>query len=176
MKAEEAEVVDTGFPAGCGEEGTEAPADILGFAGKPGETDPTVRELDLDGSGVIENVQVGVGGEEGEGQHRSFMVAGNEHHRDPGVGHLEQRFEAETDELGRDLGSEEEIAAVDDEVDLATHGGGQGGAGIGEEVGAAAAAFDAGPQREVEAEVGVGQEEDAETQGAAVVVSRRWRS
>jgi hypothetical protein len=119
---------------------------------------------------------VRVGGEQGEGQHRSFVVAGNQHHRDPGVGDLEQRFEGETDELGRDLGSEKEIAAVDDEVDLATQGGGQCGAGIGEEIGASAAAFDAGPQREVEAEVGVGQEEDAEAQSAAVVVSRRWRS
>ncbi len=69
-----------------------------------------------------------------------------------------------------------EIAAVNHEIDLAAQGGSQGGAGVGEEIGAAPPAFDAGPQREVEAEVGIGQKKNAEGQRSRMPVSRRWRS
>ena len=65
---------------------------------------------------------------------------------------------------------------MDDEIDIAVQSGGQCGAGIGKEIGAATPALDPGPKREVEAEVGVGQKEDAEAQSDAVGVSRRWRS
>jgi len=53
---------------------------------------------------------------------------------------------------------------VDDEIDLATQGGGQCGASVGEEVGAAPPAIDPGPQRMVETEVGIGQQKNAESQ------------
>ena len=176
MEAEQAEIGLAGLPTGRGDEIGERAADALSSTREAGQGYPAARDIEPDGARLIEDMEVRVGGEQGKGQCRSFVVAEYQHHRDPGVGHLEQRFEGETDKLGRYFGSEQEIAAVDDEIDLAAPGGGQRGAGVGEEVGAATPTLDSWSKGKVETEVGIGQQEDAESQSAVDLVSRRWRS
>ena len=164
------------LPVSCRNEVFKRASDGLSLTREAGQSDPAARKIERDGAWLIKHVEVRVGGEQGEGQRRSFVVAGYQHHRDSGVGHLEQGFEGEADKLGLHLGSEEEIAAVNDEIDLAMPGRRQCGAGVGEKVRAATAAFNSGPQWKVETEVGIGQQEDTEGQGTAAVVSLRWRS
>ena len=176
MEAEQAEIGLADLPAGRGDEIGERAADALSSTREAGQDYPAARDIEPDGARLIEDMEVRVGGEQGKGQRRSFVVAEYQHHRDPGVGHLEQRFEGETDKLGLYFGSEQEIAAVDDEIDLAAQGGAECGTGVGEEVGAAAPALDPGPKRKIETEVGVGQQEDAEGQSALDLFSRRLRS
>ncbi len=91
----------------------------------------------------------------------ALVVSGHDAHRDSLVGQLRERGEGPGHEIHRHPAPEEDVPPVDDEVDLATSGRGERGLESGEELGAAPPAGNARPPRQVQAEVGVGEEQDA---------------
>ena len=108
----------------------------------------------------VEDVEVLVNGEERIRQAGPLVVAGHEEHRDPTRGHAPERRERGLGEPGGDAAPVVQVAAVDDHVDLAPARGLEGAREAGEEVGPPPAAVDPRPRGQVEAEVGVGDEQD----------------
>ena len=65
---------------------------------------------------------------------------------------------------------------MDHQIDLTSTGGAEGLAGVGEEVRAAPSAFDPRTKGEVESEVGVGEQQNADGHRVRGWLSLRWRS
>ena len=95
----------------------------------------------------------------------ALVVSGDDAHRDPLIGHRRERGKGPLDEPGRHAAAEEDVAAVHDEVALALSGRGERALEAGEELGAPPTASHTGPARLVQAEVGVGEEEDPHPAG-----------
>ena len=101
-------------------------------------------ELKSHRAGSLENVHPRVGGQKRVGDRRPLVVPWHHDHRDS-LGHLHQGLEGTVDQLPPHLATEQQVAAMHHEVDLAATGGCQRPLEAGEEVRAAAAAFHPGP-------------------------------
>ena len=88
------------------------------------------------------------------------MVAGDQVNGDARVGDFYQRFEGFLDDRRGDFAPEKHISTMDDEVHFFCLGDIQDMMVIGEEVMSASPSLNSGMKREVEAEMGVGEEED----------------
>jgi hypothetical protein len=94
------------------------------------------------------------------------VVAGDEDDRHAAVGHREQGLERPDDQAGLDPAAEQQVAAVHHQVDLAAPGRGERAVEVGEEIASAMRTVRTRPRRQVEPEVGVGDEEDADHAGS----------
>ena len=90
----------------------------------------------------------------------ALVVSGNDEHGDPTIGNARERLERLPGNARRDARPIEHVAAVHDEIDLLLERRFQRGQIIREEVVAAPTSLHAGTRRQVEAEVGVGEEEN----------------
>ena len=89
------------------------------------------------------------------------MIAGHDEHRNAAVGDASERFERLVSDGWHHQRSIEHVAAVHDEVDLAGECWLQRGRVVREEVETATAAFDPRSRREIEAEVRIGEQQNA---------------
>lgn len=103
------------------------------------------------------------------------MIPRHEGDGDASIGRFEEGFECHSEEFRWDLRSIEQIAAMDHQIDLFSNGGAEGLSSVGEEIGTATSTFDPRAKREVEPEMGVGEEENAEGHRAQSRLSWRWK-
>jgi len=109
----------------------------------------------------VEDVQIGMSREQGSGDLRPLVVAWHQEHGHAEVGHPSQGLEGRLHQAGRHPAAVEEVTAVDHHVDLAGHGRRKGRLVVGHEVVAPPPTLNPGPSGQVEADVGVGNKEDA---------------
>ena len=124
---------------------------------------------------MVEEVDAWVDGEQRVGNPRPFVVAGDHHHRHPPVGHRHQWLEGPLHQLRPHPAAEQHVAAVDHEVGLAGQRRRQGALEVGEKIRAPAPPHHPRPHRQVEAEVGVGEEQDAEQAHRSILASSAAR-
>ena len=93
------------------------------------------------------------------------MVSRDDEDGNPLYREFEQVGINQIDDLLRDTGAEEQIAAVDDEVRTGRAGVVEHAPEIGEEVGTAAALLKARPDGVIKAQVGIGEEQQAKNHG-----------
>jgi hypothetical protein len=90
------------------------------------------------------------------------VIAGNDEDRNAAVGDATEWLESLVSSGGNDVRTIEYVAAVHDEVDLVGERRSKRGGVVREEIMTPAPALDSWTRREVEAEVGVSEEEDAD--------------
>jgi hypothetical protein len=113
----------------------------------------------------MEDVEVRVGCQVDVGDPGSLVVTWDDQDRDPGLRYLEQRAEGLKNEGSRNPGPVEEISGVYHQVHSSSFGWFQGSLMARLKVVATPAALDASPGREVETQMGVGQEKDTKGSG-----------
>ena len=97
------------------------------------------------------------------------MISGDDEHGDAAFGHAPERLERLIRERGHHGRTVEHVAAVHDDVDLSVERRLKRRGVVGEKVVAAAAPLHARTHREVEPEMGVGDEQDAEVRHDAIL-------
>ncbi len=125
--------------------------------------------IDRKRSWPIEHVNVRVRRETKVRDTRAFVVARNDGNRYAPLGDSPQRLECLIADRTADIRMIEDIATVHDEIHLAAKRGLQRASVVGEEVVSSAVAVDAGPLGQVEPQVGIGEEQDAQRMHAANV-------
>jgi hypothetical protein len=145
--------------AGGLEERSEARADV-GLVREPGEGHPQAPGLEPDGARLVEHVEALLHREERKRQARPLVVPGHEEHGDAGGGDAAERRERGLGEPGRHAAPVEEVAAVDHRIDLPRERRLERLREAAEEVLPAPAPLHPRAQGQVEAEVGVREEED----------------
>ena len=112
----------------------EAVADAIALARKARHRDLDPAHVEGQGAGVVEDVDAGMGGEEGKGDGRALVISGNDDDRDAGVGDALERLERAQDHSRFDAAAEEDVAAMNEEIDVARERGPQRPLVTGEEV------------------------------------------
>jgi len=148
-------------PSGLLQDLREELANASPLVRKPGQRDACPSNLNLDGRGYVEDVEVRMVPQSAVGDSGPFVVAGNHEHRRAFVGDLQEGFEGLIHQGGRDPGPVKDVATVDYQVYLLLPRCGQGTLMVGEEVVAPTPPIDARVERQIEPEVGVGQQKDA---------------
>jgi hypothetical protein len=147
-------------PSGLLDDLLEFLPDIPTDVGESRQRDGNAVLLQNVSPGPVEEVEVRVLGEKAIGDLGALMISRDEVNGDALIGELLQGLQGHGHELGGNAASIQEIAAVEDAVDLAAASGIEGALEVGEEVRASSSPLDAGAERHVEPEVGVGEEED----------------
>ena len=132
----------------------------IGREREAGECEVESFPPDDERSGAVEDADPRMCQEEFARHPGTLVVPGDPEDVQPQVGELREAREDSLREPGRNPAPVEEIAAVDDDAGLAAHRRRERPLEALEEVVPAAAPLDPWPRREVEAEMGVGEEED----------------
>ncbi len=156
------EVGPSGSPAGQGQRIRKPGPGVTADAGDSRDRDTGASDLQPHRRVVLEHVDAGMAGQPFEWDAGTLVVARNQKDRDPRVGDPLQGLERLVNEAGRDLGLVEQVAPVHHQVDPFVDGRPQRPPVVGQEVVPATPAPDLGTRGMVEAQVGVGQEEDAD--------------
>ncbi len=136
-----------------------APAHIPAIIGKSSECHAQSPRLQREGARLVENMDQGMEGQQRRGDARTLVIARHEHHRHPRVGDALQGLEGHGHQFGGHPAPIQQVPAMDDDIHPARQRGLQRPLGIGEEIRAAPAPLNAGPERQVESEVGIGKEQ-----------------
>ena len=163
VRAQQTHVARPG--GGSREQVRERRRDTVALAREAGDDDRHAAHVEDEGARAVEDVQVGVRRQQGIRQTRPFVIARHQQHRHAAIGDRQQRLQRRRRQAARDPTAEQEVAAVHNEVDVAATRGREGEVEVGEEVGAAPRARDPRPLGQVEAEVGVRNEQDAQHAG-----------
>ena len=113
--------------------------------------------------GAVEEVKAGMLREADLRDAAALVVPRHDEHRNSAVRHARERLERLPRDARRDPRAIEHVPAMDDNVDVARERRGQRRGVVREEVVSAPPPLDARPCREVETEVGVGEEEYPDT-------------
>jgi hypothetical protein len=130
--------------------------------GETGQRNGDAIRLPVKRAGSIKDVEVVVATEQRVGDARALVIARNQKDGNPGGSDPEEGRESQKGQVSRDTGTIEEVAPVDHEVDLTREGGCQAHLEIRKEVVTAAAALNPRAKRIVEAQMGIGYEQDAD--------------
>ena len=95
----------------------------------------------------------------------TLVISGDDEDRDALVGHACEWLECLPGDARWRTRAIEHVPAMNDEIDLAVEGRAERGRVVRQKVVPAATSLDARPRRQIEAEVGVGEEEDADAFG-----------
>ena len=95
-------------------------------------------------------------------RYRRALVIPRHDDRDTRVGDALEWLEGAEDQLSGDLTPEEDVASVNDEVDVGGEGGLQCSIEVSKEILASATTTDARTLRQIKPEVGVGKEKDSD--------------
>ena len=162
VHTEETQVRLDGAPTGLFQHRRESVADAVAFVGEAGNGHPHAPDLDGFRPGLAEDVEVGVSREAVMGDTGSLVVSGDNKNRDPGFRHLDEGSERLEDQGRGDPGTVEHVPPVNHQIHPSLPGRRQGPFVVRQEVVTTAPAFHPGAGWQVEAEVGVGQEEGPE--------------
>ena len=132
------------------------------LAGEAGQGHACVPRLDHDRLGTTKNVQLRVHREAVVGDPGPLVVSRYHENRNTAVGDLEQRPERLKDQGWGYLGAVEDIASMDDQVHLSRPGRCQGPFVVRQKIVPPPPTLYPGVGRQVEAQVGIGQEEYAD--------------
>jgi len=171
VDAQQREVRVAGAPSRRRHQLPEAPADVVALVGKAEERDSASARVDVERAGTVEDPHAGVRGEAGVGDAAPLVVARHDEHGDARLRDASQRLQRLRGEGRMHPGAVEDVPTVHDQVHVPGQGGREREVVVGHEVVAAPTPTDSGRQREVEAEVGVGQEEDPERHAAKLCIS-----
>ena len=144
----------------------EAPPDVVAPVGKAEERDAASTRVDVERAGTVEDPDPGVRGESGVGDAAPLVVARHDEHGDARLRDASQRLQRLRGECRMHPCAVEDVPTVHDQVHVPGEGGRERQTVVGQEVAAAPPPTDPGRQRQVEAEVRVGQEEDPERHAA----------
>ena len=165
VHAEEGDIVLPGAPPRLLHQVPHAETDVTPFVGKPEERHPRPPHLQSHGARAMEDVDEGMDRETLVGDAGALMVAGNHHHGDPVVGETSKGLEGLGHQRVRDARVVEHVAGMDHHVHLPGPRRLQGPQVVGKKVVPAPAAPDAGGHRMIEAQMGIGDEEDPDGHG-----------
>jgi hypothetical protein len=162
MAAEELDIRVAAGRASCLDELTELLPNSISHAGKACNDDVAASESKVNRFREVEDVEALVGCQYRVGENRSFVIAGNKDDRGSCVSDLEERFESQLYEMSRYFAAVEKVSSMDDQVDLAGSCGLQSASRVRKEIRATTPTFDSWSEREVEAEVCIGQHQHLE--------------
>jgi hypothetical protein len=165
VHAEEAEVGALKAPSRLFQHLGEVIPDPVPMIGESGDGNSFAPNIYRHGLRATEHVEVSVPREPVVGNPGSLVVSGHEENRHSRLGYLQDRLECLEDQGRVYSGVVEEVPAVNHQVHLTGFGSFEGPAVIGKEVGAPPPPLHARSGGEVEAEVGVGQEKEADSVG-----------
>ena len=115
-----------------------------------------------EGPGLVEDMQQRVAAEQGTGDAAALMVSGDQRHLDTALCQLQQGLQGQLHQARVRISTVEQITTMNDQVHLAAAGRLQCQAVVAHKIVATAAALDPWAPGQVEPDMGVGQEQDAE--------------
>jgi hypothetical protein len=169
MDAEDSRVGVCRSPASCRQEVDELRANVVTFRWKSCDSQSHASHVHRERARAIEEVNAGMLREPDLRYAAALVVARHDEHRDPAVRHARERLERLPRDTRRYPRAIEDITTMDDNVHLARERWRQRCGVVREEVVSATAPLDAGPGRQVETQVGVGEEENSDTAGGQAV-------
>jgi len=160
MQAQDAGVGLNAAPAG----GLDRSCESLPYISderKSGQRQRTSRNLADKGAGFIKDVDEGMCGSQMQRYAGALVIPRHEENGHPVPGDRDEALHGLLDQARTHLAAKEQIAPMDDGVDEAVHGRFEGALEVGEKVMNPAAALDPGAGRLVEADVGIGHQQQA---------------
>ena len=137
-------------------------SDIVTLVWKSRQCDPRASDVHGERAWDIEDVDVRVRQEARVRKARPLMVAGDDEDRNAEIGDSPQRLVGLVRNARVRRGSIENVAAMDDEIDVARQRRGESGRVVREKIESASPASDPWPDRQIEAEVGIGEKQDSD--------------
>lgn len=173
VHAENTEGRGVGAPSRVAEQCREPAAHGVSLVREAGKSDCLSAKIDREGARPIEHAHVWMEGEARVRNSRSLVVAGHNENRDSAIGDLAKRLERLIADARHGSRSVEDVAAVNHDVDLAAHRGLEGGVIIRQKVVAPTVPTHSWTDRQVESDVRIGEEQDANvaSHGAIVTLS-----
>ena len=152
-------------PSRCVDEVGELCAHVVSFRRKTGDGETNATNVGHVRARAIEDVDSRMLCESDLRNATAFVIAGDDEDRDAFVGNAGEWLECLPGDARRWTRAVEYVTAVNDEIDVAVERGLQRRRVVCEKIMAAPASLDARPRRQVEAEVGVSEKEDADAFG-----------
>ena len=157
MNAEQSPRVAAVVPLRLLDQIRELGADVVALIREARQCDAYSSNLDDDRARNIEDVNVPVREQSSVRTTRTLVITRDDEHRDPLIRDADERLVCLVRDARVRSRAIEDVAAVDDKVNIADHRGRERRSVVREKIESAPAPSDPRPEREVEAEVGIGQ-------------------
>jgi hypothetical protein len=162
MKTEKTKGRRNGPPSGTFDEAAETVAHVIALARETGHRDVDSADVQWNRPWTVKEMDTGMRGQKRVRNRRALVVSRYDDHRHSGVGDALERLERAHHQSRFDAAPEEDVAAVNHEIDLTSNGRLQGELIRFEKILASTTAIRARPLGKIESEMRVGDEQGAD--------------